>query len=139
MPTITKVSLRNFKRFEKLDLPLHRGLNVLLGDNEAGKSSVLLAIDVALSASRSKIEALGIDSLLNAVAVRRFMAGRRLVADLPRVVVELFLTDGPEPLLSGKNNVDGKMCDGIKLECAVPRELEQEVAELLGDKDAPFP
>lgn len=139
MPTITKVSLRNFKRFEKLDLRLHHGLNVLLGDNEAGKSSVLLAIDVVLSASRSKIETLGIDTLLNAVAVGRFMAGRRLVADLPRVVVELFLTDGPEPLLNGKNNVDGKMCDGIKLECAVPRELEQEVAELLGDKDAPFP
>lgn len=139
MPAITKVVLRNFKRFEKLDLRLNPGLNVLLGDNEAGKSSVLLAIDLALSASRSKIEALSVESLLHASAVERFVAGRRLVSDLPRVLVELFLTDGIDPLLSGKNNVDGKMCDGIKMECAVPRELEPEVAELLRDRDAPFP
>ena len=44
MATITKVVLRNFKKFEKLDLRLNPDLNVLLGDNEAGKSSVLLAI-----------------------------------------------------------------------------------------------
>lgn len=139
MPTITKIVLRNFKRFEKLDLPLGPGLNVLLGDNEAGKSSVLLAIDLALSASRSRVEALGVESLINATAVDRFMAGRRVVAELPRVLVEIFLTDCQEPLLSGKNNVDGQMCDGIKFECVVPRELESEVAQLLRDRDAPFP
>lgn len=139
MPEIKNVVLRNFKRFEKLNLRLKPGLNVLLGDNEAGKSSVLLAIDLALSASRSKIDTLGIESLLHAQAVERFMDGRRLVSDLPRILVELFLTDGTDPLLSGKNNVDGKMCDGIKMECAVPRELESEVAELFRDRDAPFP
>ena len=48
MATITKVVLRNFKKFEKLDLRLNPDLNVLLGDNEAGKSSVLLAIDLAV-------------------------------------------------------------------------------------------
>lgn len=69
MPEIKKIVLRNFKRFEKLDLRLKPGLNVLLGDNEAGKSSVLLAIDVALSASRSKIDAVSIESLLDAPSV----------------------------------------------------------------------
>ncbi len=44
MPAIRKVVLRNFKRFERLDLPLNPGLNVLLGDNEAGKSSVTLPL-----------------------------------------------------------------------------------------------
>jgi putative ATP-dependent endonuclease of OLD family len=139
MLAITKVVLRNFKRFDKLDLPLKAGLNVLLGDNEAGKSSVLLAIDLALSASRSKIESLGVEALLNAAAVDRFKASSRLVANLPKVLVEIFLTEGSEPSLNGKNNVDGKECDGIKLEIAVPRELEAEVADLLRDGDAPFP
>lgn len=139
MPAITKVVLRNFKRFDKLDLLLKPGLNVLLGDNEAGKSSVLLAIDLALSASRSKIESLGVEALLNAAAVDRFMGSRRLVADLPKMLVEIFLTEGTDPSLNGRNNVDGRECDGIKLEIAVPRELEDEVKELLQDPDAPFP
>jgi hypothetical protein len=111
----------------------------LLGDNEAGKSTVLLAFDLALSASRSRIESLGVEALLNAETGSRVMAGRRLVADLPRVLVEIFLTEGTDPLLNGKNNVDGKTCDGIKMECAVPRELEAEVADMLRDPDAPFP
>lgn len=76
---------------------------------------------------------------MNAHTIDLFMRGRRLVAELPRLLVEIFLTEGAEPLLNGKNNVDGKMCDGIKMECAVPRELEEEVAELLRDPDAPFP
>lgn len=139
MPTITKVVLRNFKRFEVLELRLHPGLNVLLGDNEAGKSSVLQAVDLTLSASRSRIEALGVEHLLHAGAVARFMSGRRLVSELPRALVELFLTAGEDPLLNGKNNVDGQTCDGVKMEIAVPRELEPEVAELLRDRDAPFP
>lgn len=139
MRAITKVVLRNFKRFEKLDLPLEPGLNVLIGGNQAGKSSVLLAIDLVLSASRSKIEALGVEALLKADAVDVFMRGSRPVTELPRLLVEIFLTEGADPLLNGKNNVDGKMCDGIKMECSVPRELEEEVAELLRDPDAPFP
>jgi putative ATP-dependent endonuclease of the OLD family len=139
MPTIEKVALRNFKRFERLDIKLDPGLNVLLGDNEAGKSSVLMAIDLALSASRSKIESLGIESLLRAAAIDDFMRGPRRVTDLPVLLVELFITGGPEPLLNGKNNVDGRECDGIKMECAVPRELLGEVAELLRDRESPFP
>jgi putative ATP-dependent endonuclease of OLD family len=139
MRSITKVAIRNFKRFEKLDLRLEPGLNVLLGDNEAGKSSVLLAIDLALSASRSKIESLGIETLLHAGAVDAFMKGPRLASDLPRLAVELFLTSGGEPLLNGKNNVDGQPSDGIKMEIAVPRELLAEVADVLRDRDSPFP
>lgn len=139
MAAITKVVLRNFKRFEKLDLHLNPGLNILLGDNEAGKSSVLLAIDLALSASRTKVEMLGVEGLLSASSVARFLDGHRTVANLPKVLIELFLTPGGEPLLCGKNNVDEAECDGIKMECAVPRELEAEVAELLRDRDAPFP
>ena len=71
--------------------------------------------------------------------MQRFLEGGRLVSDLPRLIVELFLTEGTDPLLNGKNNVEGRMCDGIKMECAVPAELEPEVAELLRDRDAPFP
>jgi len=139
MPTITKIVLRNFRKFEALDLSLKPQLNVLLGDNEAGKSSILLAIDLALSASKYKIETLGIETLLNAEAVANFMQGRRLVTNLPKVLVELFLTEGDDPLLNGRNNVDGNLCDGIKMECAVPRELEAEVTVLLRDPEAPFP
>ena len=63
MPTIEKLVLRNFKKFEKLQLDFSPDLNLLLGDNEAGKSSVLLALELAMGGSRSKVEAVGIEVL----------------------------------------------------------------------------
>ena len=77
MPTIEKLVLRNFKKFEKLQLDFSPDLNLLLGDNEAGKSSVLLALELAMGGSRSKVEAVGIETLLNRDAVKTFLAGAR--------------------------------------------------------------
>jgi putative ATP-dependent endonuclease of OLD family len=59
VPTIRKLVLKNFKRFRALELDFDPELNILVGGNEAGKSSVLQAIDIVLSASRSKVETLG--------------------------------------------------------------------------------
>lgn len=47
---ISKLLIRNFKCFkDDFVLELDRGLNVLVGDNESGKSTILEAINLALS------------------------------------------------------------------------------------------
>lgn len=47
---ITKVNIENFKCFNQLfTLDLNQGINILVGNNEAGKSTVLEAIHLALS------------------------------------------------------------------------------------------
>jgi len=66
-------------------------MNILIGDNEAGKSSVLLALDLVLSGSRGKVETLGIETLLNARCVERFLTGKKKFEDLPIMYVEVFL------------------------------------------------
>ena len=47
MKTMKRIVLSNFKRFKNFELELNDKLNVIVGDNEAGKSSVLLALDLA--------------------------------------------------------------------------------------------
>lgn len=61
-PHVRKVILFNFKEFERLDLAFEPDLNVLVGDNEAGKSTLLQAMDLAKSGSRSKVDVLGFES-----------------------------------------------------------------------------
>ena len=53
---IEKMKIINFKKFygEK-DIIFNEDFNVLIGNNEAGKSSILLALDLVLSGSQSKI------------------------------------------------------------------------------------
>ncbi|MEN9456894.1 MAG: hypothetical protein RL210_2413, partial [Pseudomonadota bacterium] len=46
---LKKVSLSNFRCFEKLSLELHPRLTVLVGENGAGKTAVLDGIACALS------------------------------------------------------------------------------------------
>jgi putative ATP-dependent endonuclease of OLD family len=95
MATIKRLVLRNFKRFKALELEFDPELTILVGGNEAGKSSVLQAIDIVLSASRSKVEALGLDTLFNAKCIAEFLGGERKIADLPELLVEVYL-DGIE-------------------------------------------
>ncbi|RYG66576.1 hypothetical protein EON80_15145, partial [bacterium] len=45
---LRKVTLSNWRALEKFEMSLEVGLNVLQGRNEAGKSSVVEAIDWAL-------------------------------------------------------------------------------------------
>ena len=90
MATISKLVLKNFKRFRTLELDFDPELNILSGGNEAGKSSVLQAIDIVLSASRSKVEALGLETLFNMDCIAEFMAGERKIEDLPELLVEVY-------------------------------------------------
>ena len=46
---ISRIKIENFKCFEAFDLTLNDGLNILVGNNEAGKSTILEAIHLALT------------------------------------------------------------------------------------------
>lgn len=96
MPAIKKMMLQNFKKFGSLTLEFEAGINVLIGDNETGKSSVLLALDLVLSASRSRVETIGYESLLARSAVSAFQRGPRTLDLLPELVVDVFLDEGDD-------------------------------------------
>jgi len=72
MKVLQRIKLKNFKRFGSFDANLDRSLNLLVGDNESGKSTILLALDLVLSGSRGKVEAIGLESLFNTEAVSVF-------------------------------------------------------------------
>lgn len=64
MIMISKIKLHNFKRFQDLPLDLDPEMNIFIGDNESGKSTILQAIDLVARGSRTRIEEIGLDKLL---------------------------------------------------------------------------
>lgn len=46
---IRKVKIHNFKCYRDFEITLEEGLNIVVGDNEAGKSTILEAINLALT------------------------------------------------------------------------------------------
>ena len=83
MKYIYKLKLKNFCKFKDLTIEFDENLNILLGDNEAGKSTILSAIDIVLSGSRSKVETYGLESLFNNETIQEFLSSDKKIENLP--------------------------------------------------------
>jgi len=136
---ILKIVLSNFKKFETLALGFDSKLNILAGGNEAGKSTVLLAIDLALSASRGKVEAFGIEALMRKDAVAAFLAGGKKADTLPSLFVEVYLSDMSEPELCGRCNSAHADTFGLRFSCEPSEEYAQEIKQVLAEEGDNFP
>jgi putative ATP-dependent endonuclease of OLD family len=138
--TIKRLVLKNFKRFKALELEFDPELNIFVGGNEAGKSSVLQALDLVLSASRSKVETLGLETLFNAECIAQFLGGERMIADLPELLIEVYV-DGVEDQheLDGRNNSKHANFHGIKMVCKPDDEYTKAIRAILTEGHDSFP
>jgi len=143
---IKKIKIHNFKKFDDLTIEFDESLNIFIGDNEAGKSTILTAIDLVLSGSRNKVENLGIDKLFNIDVVKNFLASDKSFDNLPKLYVELYLGQEDEKGASiygekfrGKYNSEDVNSDGLLLELTPNDALSDEVAEILNQEDDNFP
>lgn len=128
---IEKIKLCNFKRFPSFEARFAPDLNILIGGNESGKSTILLALDIVLGGSRAKVEAIGLESLFNNDVVNRFLASERRLQDLPELFVEVYLAERHEPDLNGINNSERRACDGLRFSCEPDPLLFDDIKETL--------
>lgn len=138
---IEKIHLLNFKGFSDWKLEqLDPEMNILVGDNDTGKSSVLLAIDLVLSANPGKIDSIGLDRLLNRQAVEAFLAkADRAYADLPKLEIDIYLNDIGRHEFAGEYNIEGTTSHGLCLICTPKDELAEEIGELISLENPAFP
>ena len=137
--TIKRIYLQNFKRFREYTIEPNDRINILVGDNEAGKSSVLEAIDLAAGGNVRRVEAIGIDRLLNIDAVQEFISGERKFTNLPRLAIELYLEGDFGFEMNGKNNSQGILANGIRLICEPNPDYVNEINEALEAHGEYFP
>ena len=73
---ISRIKIHNFKRFRNTEIELRNGLNILCGDNDTGKSTLLEAIDLAISGRyrRRSINHSISPNWFNAEAVKEFIS-----------------------------------------------------------------
>lgn len=117
---ITKVLMKNFRRFRDATIEFTPGLNMLVGDNEAGKSTLLEAINLALT-SRWQGKYLTAElspHFINAEAVEQYLSGVAAGQNpsAPEILIELYLTETSETApLKGTNNSLGEDAPGLRL------------------------
>ena len=139
MVHIDKIILHNFKRFEHLEVDTSADMNILIGDYESGKSTILQAIELTARGSRFRVEEIGLDRLFNVQTISLFMAGKRDMTALPEMYVELYLNSCDNPLLNGHNNSKEIEAFGIKMSCHYDSNYSKQISQIISHPDAIFP
>lgn len=136
---IKKIKLKNFKKFSNLEFEFDESLTILIGDNESGKSTILSALDLAMSGSRSRIESLGLESLFNLEIIAKFFEDGKDPAKLPELSVEIYLDEANDLDLNGKINSEDRICDGLRLSCVADPSYAKEIKGILDQDGFNFP
>lgn len=140
MITIKKIRVHNFKRFRDLEINVNPDINIFVGDNESGKSTILQSIDLVARGSRARVEHIGLDRLFNVGAIEEFMDRRTSSNDkFPEMFVELYLSDESNPDLVGQNNSEKRMCSGIRMRCSLNSDYFDQAYSYLQMENATFP
>ena len=109
---IKRLKAFNFKKFKTLDISFKENLNLIIGENESGKSTILQAIDLLLSGSRNKIETIGLEHLMNDEIIHQFFLDKKFV-NLPELRIEIYFENVNDPEYYGINNSEKARDCGI--------------------------
>jgi predicted ATP-dependent endonuclease of OLD family len=139
---ITRIHLKGFKRFTRFDLELNPTFNVIVGDNETGKSSVLEAIGLVLTGQYDgRLIQYAIDPyIFNATTVADYFQNQQNGTDAPPPMVEIeaYFQDHPElARLKGTNNTRNEDCPGLALTIEVESGYVDALKDYASDSSNP--
>lgn len=126
MNYIKSLYIEGFKKFVRLDVPFNEHMNILVGENEVGKSTILDAIKVVLNQQYRNADKSILKDLFNTQKVEQFI-GNPTVQTLPYIYIELQMELDPKgknaEYFYGENNLLKAERFGIVFECRFDEEL----------------
>lgn len=142
MSYLKNLKVVNFKKLKNNEFTFDKGLNVIIGENDAGKSTLLQAIDICLNQRgngdwKNRGE---YGTLLNIESKNDFLSSKdKLYTDLPAINVEIEFEDLGNDLknhmFNGTNNFKGKNEDGVSFEYSFYEQYKDEYEVLISEND----
>ncbi len=137
---VKRVVISNYRCLDKVDLSLNPKLNIIVGNNECGKSTLLEAIHLALSGQLNGRPITGElhPHLFNAELVETYIASLRAktAAPIPEIFIELYFPDDPAlAAMRGTHNHAHVDATGVALSITFNRDYTAEYASYIADPD----
>ena len=130
-----KVKIENYKCFKSFFIELDKGINILVGDNESGKSTILEAIHLALT------------GLLNGRYLRneltQYLFNNQVISDYikslkngvpnvpPHILIEVFMDGDNLAIFEGDGNSQKAKECGISLKIAFKEDYKPHYEQLV--------
>lgn len=141
---ISRVKIENYRRFRELEVDFKNGLNILVGGNEAGKSTLLEAITLALT---GRVRGQWAQEELhpywfNRSTVEEFFAAYRKdpATSPPEILIEIFIESSSPDLvrhLQGTNNSERKDALGLQIQVKLDPDYAEEFVAYMQNPQAP--
>lgn len=139
---IRKVAVRNYRLFREFDLGFLPGINILVGSNDTGKSTLIEAINLALTGrvhGRALAQELS-PYFINMEATREYFnvlqAGGQVPLP-PTMIIDVFLEDSDDAeILRGTNNVYGEDACGVRIQAKLSQDFFEEYKSFIAEPGA---
>ncbi|WP_433612424.1 ATP-dependent nuclease [Prescottella agglutinans] len=140
---IERIVVQGYRLFQEFEMEPSAGLNIVVGGNQAGKSTLLEAISLALT---GRVDGRWAEEQLNP-----YWFNQQLVADYfaaladrnapkaPEILIELFLSQANPDIhiLRGVYNSRAEDAPGLRIHIRPSTDYAQEFADYLADPDRP--
>ncbi|SKA65418.1 Predicted ATP-dependent endonuclease of the OLD family, contains P-loop ATPase and TOPRIM domains [Eubacterium uniforme] len=143
MGYVKNLYIDGLKRFEHFEIEFNECLSILVGENEAGKSTILEAIRIVLNQQYCNADKSVLQDLFNLENVGIFK-NIPSVDTLPKIIIEvdLELDNTPRSIdFYGENHINGNRGEekyGIRFECKFDEDFSEELAESINDGKIPY-
>lgn len=144
MNYIKSLHIKGFKKFKDLDVQFNEHMNILVGENEAGKSTILDAIKTVLNQQYRNSDKSVLRDLFNTQMVAKFQANPS-VKSLPYILIEVELLLDPKQknadYFHGEVYGERKKQEekfGIRFECKFDEELGTGLEESISEGKIPY-
>lgn len=144
---IKKVYIENYKIFNgKFEISLNPYINIIVGNNEAGKSTILEAIHLALTGLingrylRNELS----QYLFNNEVEKKYLDSindpEQIPSEPPNIMIEVYFDSEELPLFEGSGNSDKSKACGLSLKIEFDENYKPEYNELVnGDEVKSIP
>lgn len=135
---LSKIMVRNYRCFRSLDLDLNPSMNVFVGDNDSGKSTLFEAVSLALTCrirGRFLLQELT-PYMFNADAAKEYVDGIAAGDTVapPEFVIDLFFEPADEiASLFGTNNLAMENAPGVRVRAFLSPDFAEEYRAFISD------